>query len=239
MLFTPYFNKIISHKNPEEINDAIKTEVFDVVLLDMNFEQGETSGDAGIHWLRKIKKNDPLTSVISMTAYGEISKAVRAVKAGAMDFIMKPWENDKLLPTVLTARELSQSHRKVDQLRSQRLFLNENIDKDFSDIIGDSEGIKQLINQIERIAPTEANVLIQGENGTGKEVIARSIHKNSLRNNEVLISVDMGSISESLFESELFGHEKGALLMPKKDASDALKQLQRELSFWMRSPIYL
>jgi len=210
VLFRQYFEEVVVLQDPNQITEVIKSKTFEVIILDMNFEKGETSGDAGIFWLQKVKKNDPNTSVITITAYGEISKAVRTVKAGAMDFVVKPWENEKLLSTVLAARELSKSRRRIDHLRSQRLFLDNQINKDFSDIIGASKKTKSVIDQIERIAPTEANILIYGENGTGKEVIARTIHKNSQRNQEVLISVDMGSISESLFESELFGHEKGA-----------------------------
>jgi DNA-binding NtrC family response regulator len=216
VLLKQYFEKVVVLQDPNDITETLKSHTFDVVILDMNFEKGETSGDAGIFWLQKIKKNDPHTCIITITAYGEISKAVRTVKAGAMDFVVKPWENEKLLSTVLAARELSKSRRRIDHLRSQRLFLDNQINKDFSDIIGESKEMKSVIDQIERIAPTDANILIYGENGTGKEVIARAIHKNSRRNHEVLINVDMGSISESLFESELFGHEKGAFTDAKE-----------------------
>ncbi len=216
VLFQQYFETVTTLQDPNLISDVLKTHSFDVAILDMNFEKGETSGDAGIYWLQKVKKNDPNTCIISITAYGEISKAVRTVKAGAMDFVVKPWENEKLLSTVLAARELSISRRRIDQLRSQRLILDNQINKDFSDIIGESKEMKLVLDQIERIAPTDANVLIYGENGTGKEVIARAIHKNSTRNSEVLINVDMGSITESLFESELFGHERGAFTDAKE-----------------------
>jgi len=216
VLFKQYFGEVIVLQDPNHITTTIKNHTFDVVILDMNFEKGETSGDAGIFWLQKIKKNDPHTCIITITAYGEISKAVRTVKAGAMDFVVKPWENEKLLSTVFAARELSISRRRIDHLRSQRIFLDKQINKDFSDIIGKSGEMKSVIDQIEKIAPTDANILIYGENGTGKEVIARAIHKNSRRNTEVLINVDMGSITESLFESELFGHEKGAFTDAKE-----------------------
>ncbi len=216
VLLKQYFEKVVVLQDPNLIPDALKSHTFDVAILDMNFEKGETSGDAGIFWLQKIRKNDPHTSIITITAYGEISKAVRTVKAGAMDFVVKPWENEKLVSTVLAARELSKSRRRIDHLRSQRQFLDKEINKDFSDIIGKSKEMKSVIDQIERIAPTDANILIYGENGTGKEVVARAIHKNSLRNQEIFINVDMGSISESLFESELFGHEKGAFTDAKE-----------------------
>jgi len=210
VLFKQYFETVAILQDPNQIPEQLRKHTFDVAVLDMNFEKGETSGDEGIYWLQKLKKSDPNMSVIIITAYGEISKAVRTVKAGAMDFVVKPWENEKLVSTVLAARELSQSRRRIDQLRTQRLFLNNEISRDFSDIIGESPEMKQVLDQVERVAPTDANILIYGENGTGKEVIARAIHKNSHRSNEIMISVDMGSITESLFESELFGHEKGA-----------------------------
>ena len=216
VLFKQYFEKVVVLQDPNLIPETLKSHIFDVAILDMNFEKGETSGDAGIYWLQKVKNHDPHTCIITITAYGEISKAVRTVKAGAMDFVVKPWENEKLVSTVLAAKELSRSRRKVDHLRSQRQFLDTEINKDFSDIIGESVEMKSVLNQIEKIAPTDANILIYGENGTGKEVIARAIHKNSRRNQEVLINVDMGSISESLFESELFGHEKGAFTDAKE-----------------------
>lgn len=210
VLFKQHFEHVVLLQDPNQIPAAIKVRTFEVAILDMNFEKGETSGDAGIFWLRKIKKADPHTSVISITAYGEISKAVRTVKAGALDFVVKPWENEKLLSTVLVARELSSSLRRIDRLRSQRQLLDRQINKDFTGILGESAEMKALTGQIERIAPTEANVLIYGENGTGKELVARAIHEHSARSQEVMITVDMGSITESLFESELFGHEKGA-----------------------------
>lgn len=216
VLFKQYFETVVVLKDPNNITDVLKSHTFDVVILDMNFETGETSGDAGIFWLQKIKKSDPHTCIITITAYAEISKAVRTVKAGAMDFVVKPWENEKLVSTVLAARELSKSRRRIDQLRGQRMILDKQINKDFSGIIGESKEIKSVIDQIEKIAPTEANILIYGENGTGKEVIARAIHVNSKRNQEVFINVDMGSITESLFESELFGHEKGAFTDAKE-----------------------
>ena len=216
VLFKQYFENVLVLQDPNLIPETLKSHTFDVAILDMNFEKGETSGDAGIFWLQKVKNHDPHTCIITITAYGEISKAVRTVKAGAMDFVVKPWENAKLVSTVLAARELSKSRRRIDHLRSQRLFLDKEINKDFSDIIGESKEMKSVIDQIERIAPTEADILIYGENGTGKEVIARAIHKNSQRNQEILINVDMGSITESLFESELFGHEKGAFTDAKE-----------------------
>ena len=211
------FNKVITSQEPEEIPDILKKEDIHVALLDMNFTKGDTSGDEGIYWLKNLKSIDPLISIISITAYGEIDKAVRAVKAGAMDFVVKPWQNEKLLQTVITAAELSFSNRKINQLRTQQLFLSENINKEFSEIVYSSVIMSDLMDQVKKIAPTDANVLIKGENGTGKELFARAIHNYSSRYDEVFIEVDMGSISESLFESELFGHTKGSFTDAKTD----------------------
>lgn len=216
-LFEKEFNKVVTCQDPNKIPDLLKEHTFHVALLDMNFSKGDTNGDEGIYWLQQLKSMDPLINVISITAYGEIEKAVRAVKAGALDFVVKPWENEKLLPTVITAAELSFSKHKIDQLRSQQYFLNENINKNFSDIIYASPVMANLIEQVKKIAPTDANVLISGENGTGKEIFARAIHNFSDRNSEVFIEVDLGSITESLFESELFGHVKGAFTDAKND----------------------
>ncbi len=216
-LFEKEFKKVITSQNPNEIPQLLNQHTFQVALLDMNFTKGDTSGDEGIYWLKMIKSIDPHINIISITAYGEIEKAVRAVKAGALDFVVKPWQNEKLLPTVITAAELNFSKRKIDQLRSQQLFINKNINKQFSDIVYASPIISQLIEQLKKIAPTDANVLITGENGTGKEIFARAIHNLSLRHKETFIEVDMGSITETLFESELFGHIKGAFTDARTD----------------------
>lgn len=217
MLFDNHFEMVDTSIDPNKITQLLNVNSYDVILLDMNFNKGDTSGDDGIYWLQKIKSIDPLVSIITITAYGEIQKAVRAVKAGALDFVVKPWQNEKLLPTVMAAAELSLSKRKIDKLRTQQLLINENINKDFSEIIGESTQIIELIEQLKKIAPTDANVLISGENGTGKEVFARAIHNYSNRFEESIITVDMGSLTESLFESELFGHVAGAFTDAKQD----------------------
>ncbi len=214
MFLENHFDKVDTSINPNEIPTLLAKTDYEVVLLDMNFKKGDTSGDDGIHWLRFIKNENPCTSVIIITAYGEIQKAVRAVKAGAIDFISKPWENEKLLPTIINACELSQSQQKIRQLKSRQEIIGSS---DFIEIIGESEAIKQLKEQISKVAETDANVLIHGENGTGKEVVAQNIHHKSQRANEAMISVDLGSITETLFESELFGHTKGAFTNAIKD----------------------
>ncbi len=214
MFLENHFDKVDTSTDPNEIPTLFAKTDYEVVLLDMNFNKGDTSGDDGIHWLRFIKNENPCTSVIIITAYGEIQKAVRAVKAGAIDFISKPWENEKLLPTIINACELSQSQQKIRQLKSRQEIIGSS---DFIEIIGESEAIKQLKDQISKVAETDANVLIHGENGTGKEVVAQNIHHKSGRANEAMISVDLGSITETLFESELFGHTKGAFTNAIKD----------------------
>jgi DNA-binding NtrC family response regulator len=210
VLLKPYFKEVVSISDPDSIPDVLNQYTLDVIILDMNFKPGDTSGEAGIYWLQKIREEDPHACVVIITAYGEIAKAVHTVRAGAMDFVVKPWENEKMLSTVLAARELSFSRRKVDQLNQQRILLDNQVNRQFSGIVGSSKVVRALVEQVERIAPTDANVLIHGENGTGKEVFARAIHEHSQRRNEVMITVDVGSIPETLFESELFGHEKGA-----------------------------
>ncbi len=215
MFLENHFEKVVTLTDPAKITSEFKNSTFHTVLLDMNFTKGDTSGDDGIYWLRKIKKLDSLTNVIMITAYGEIQKAVRAIKAGALDFIVKPWENEKLLPTVKSATNLSLSQAKIKQLRNKQQLMNETVNKD--ELIGNSKVMLELRKQIEKVAPTDANILIYGENGTGKEVIAQLIHRLSNYAEEVMIKVDLGAISETLFESELFGHVKGAFTDAKED----------------------
>ena len=161
-------------------------------------------------WLKKIVEKDPLINVIIITAYGGIQTAVKAMKAGAVDFVIKPWQNEKILSTVSAALKLSQSNRKVALLEGRQELLSSSIDDNFPGIIGKSRGIRKVLDDIIKVAATEANVLILGENGTGKELVARELHRKSNRAGEIFISTDLGSLSESLFESELFGHIKGA-----------------------------
>jgi len=190
---------------------------FDVILLDMNFTKDAISGQEGFHWLEKILELDPLAVVLFITAYGDVEKSVKAIRAGATDFILKPWQNEKLLATVNSAIQLRQSRNEVKDLKSKQKEINTILDQPFSDFIGVSPGMQNVFNTIKKVAATDANVLILGENGTGKELVARALHRNSLRNNESFISVDLGALSETLFESELFGHVKGAFTDAKAD----------------------
>jgi DNA-binding NtrC family response regulator len=174
-------------------------------------------GEEGLYWLQQILKIDPQAVVILITAYGEVDLAVKAMKNGAVDFILKPWKNQKLLATVLSARQLRQSKKEIEKLKVTQENLADTLEQPYIDFIGYSPAIQRVKEIIDRVAATDADVLILGENGTGKEVVARAIHRQSTRNNKVFISVDLGSITETLFESELFGHVKGAFTDAKQD----------------------
>jgi len=197
-------------KSPQTIPALLKNESYDVILLDMNFTRDVSSGSEGFYWLNKILEIDPSAVVILITAYGDVQMAVRAIKEGATDFILKPWQNEKLLATLSAALNLRWSLVEVDSLRSRQKQLSADLDKPFHNFIGISSAMQQVFATIQKVSKTEANILILGENGTGKELVARELHRQSPRTNEVFISVDIGSISETLFESELFGHAKGA-----------------------------
>ena len=212
-----HFSLVHTETNPENIPTLMKNENYDVILLDMNFTMDATSGVEGFMWLDKILKMDPAAVVILITAYGDVEMAVRAVRVGAVDFVLKPWQNEKLLATLSSALNLRYSKLEVDRLRSQQKQLRADIDQRYHDMIGVSPEMQQVFANIEKVASTDANILILGENGTGKELVARALHRRSQRENEVFISVDMGAIAESLFESELFGHMKGAFTDAKED----------------------
>jgi len=203
--------------NPNQISSYPNFDKVDIVLLDMNFSAGINTGNEGLFWLKEIRKKSPNTSVIMMTAYGAIDLAVQALKEGAADFILKPWNNEKLLATVKSAYMLRQSRNEINQLKKKESSLKQVINEDRNYIIGNSRALNDVLNLVRKVARTDVNVLITGENGTGKELIARELHKTSGRKNEVFIGVDMGSIAESLFESELFGHIKGAFTDAKED----------------------
>nr|NQU90436.1 sigma-54-dependent Fis family transcriptional regulator [Bacteroidota bacterium] len=204
------FHKILCTKNPNTIPTLLRNENPDIVLLDMNFTAGINTGNEGFFWMRKIKKIDPSVEIVLITAYGDVELAVKAIKEGATDFILKPWDNNKLYATLQTALKLKQSRDENKKLHQKQNQLKEDIARDYGTFIGNSSGIIQLFQSIKKIAKTDANVLITGENGTGKELIAWEIHRQSLRQKEVFMKVDIGSLSEGIFESELFGHKKGS-----------------------------
>jgi DNA-binding NtrC family response regulator len=183
----------------------------------MNFSKDITSGKEGFYWLEQILGHDPSAVVILITAFGDVEMAVRALKAGATDFILKPWQNEKLVATISTAIRLKQSYNEVDKLKKAKEMLEEQISRPFGEIIGQSKAIQEVFTLIDKVAKTDANILILGENGTGKELIARAIHQRSLRKDNSFVSVDMGAITETLFESELFGHKKGAFTDARED----------------------
>lgn len=203
--------------NPNQISSFPDLDTYDIVMLDMNFSAGVNTGNEGLFWLRELRKKAPHISVIMMTAYGAIDLAVKALKEGAADFVLKPWNNDKLLATVKSAYELRKSQKEVTHLKEKESNLKQLINQNNNHIIGNSKALNAVLTLTAKVAKTEVNVLVTGENGTGKELIARELHKLSGRSNEVFISVDMGSISENLFESELFGHTKGSFTDAKDD----------------------
>ncbi len=211
------YQNVLTVSNPNQISSYSNMNEVDIVLLDMNFSAGVNSGNEGLFWLNEIKKKSPNTSVIMMTAYGAVDLAVKALKQGAADFILKPWNNERLLATVRSAYELRKSKQEINQLREQESNLKQVINEDRNYIIGNSKAITSVLNLARKVAKTDVNVLITGENGTGKELIARELHRLSPRKNEVFIGVDMGAIAENLFESELFGHLKGAFTDAKED----------------------
>ncbi|MCX6260362.1 MAG: sigma-54 dependent transcriptional regulator [Bacteroidia bacterium] len=210
ILLSPEFKEVTLLSNPSQIPSELRKKDYNLVILDMNFSAGINTGNEGIYWLERIRENNPDISVVMITAYGDISTAVKALKAGASDFVLKPWDNDKLLATLKLAVQLNFSKKEVSHLRERETELKKALTREQKYIIGSSPGLMHVMKMVRKVAGTEANVLITGENGTGKELIAQEIHRSSDRSEEVMVSVDMGAISETLFESELFGHVKGS-----------------------------
>jgi DNA-binding NtrC family response regulator len=210
ILLSPVFSEVNTISNPNLIPAELRKKDYNLVILDMNFSAGINSGNEGIYWLGKIKEMNQDISVVMITAYGDVEIAVRALKAGASDFVVKPWDNEKLLATLKMALQLNFSRKEVNNLKEKELELKKEINREQKNIIGSSPAILNVTRLAAKVARTDANVLITGENGTGKELIAQEIHRLSERSKELLVSVDMGAITETLFESELFGHVKGA-----------------------------
>jgi Response regulator containing CheY-like receiver, AAA-type ATPase, and DNA-binding domains len=211
------FETVAAISNPNQIISELRATDYDLVLLDMNFSAGVNTGNEGLFWLGEIKKQSPACEVVMITAYGDVELAVKALKLGAADFILKPWENEKLVATLLAAYKLRCSNLKVDELKTREKTLKKEINIDQRQIIGSSPKMLKVLQLIAKVAKTDANVLITGENGTGKELVAREIHQKSDRTSELLVSIDMGAIPETLFESELFGHKKGAFTDARED----------------------
>ncbi len=208
LLLKRHYGLVAVDEDPAKLPGLLDSRAWDVILLDMNFALGANSGEEGLRWLAQILDRQPSALVILMTAYGAVDTAVKAIKQGAIDFVLKPWHNERLLTTVATAMRLRESREQVKHLKSRERELAPVAPA--SGIIGESSQMRDVQAAVARVAPTTANVLILGENGTGKEVIAQEIHRQSARSSDVLISVDLGAVAESLFESELFGHKKGA-----------------------------
>jgi DNA-binding NtrC family response regulator len=232
LLLKPHLEVIETCNNPEMITEVLKKDQYDVILLDMNYTKDAISGQEGFHWLQKIIEIDQDAVVVFITAYGDAEKAVRAIKAGATDFVLKPWQNEKLLATVSSGIKLRRSRMENSTLRFKQKELIAALDQPFNEFIGSSSQMQTVFSTIQKVARTDANVLILGENGTGKELVARSLHRNSLRKDDVFISVDLGSITETLFESELFGHEKGAF-------TDAKNQKQGRFEIASKGTLFL
>lgn len=204
------FQVVTTLTDPNQIPTELRKKEYNLVILDMNFRAGINTGNEGIYWLGRIKESHPEISVVMITAYGDVELTVKALKLGATDFVLKPWDNNKLLATLHSAMQLNWSKREVNQLREKEKGLKNELNREQKFIIGSSPQLVQVMNLVRKVAKTDANVLITGENGTGKELIAQEIHRISERSAEIMVSVDMGAITESLFESELFGHVKGA-----------------------------
>ncbi|RLD95015.1 MAG: sigma-54-dependent Fis family transcriptional regulator [Bacteroidetes bacterium] len=215
--------KVIGIKSPGLIPGIIETQEIDVIIMDMNFSRGSTDGQEGITWLKRILQDDSDAVVLMITAYGEMDLAIEAMKSGATDFIAKPWDNDKLVATVRSGIMLKESRKKVRQLKSKQDHLSHYIDAGHEKLYGKSSEMYRVQETIRKVAPSDSNVLVLGENGTGKELIAREIHQASSRSNEVFVHVDLGAISESLFESELFGHTRGAFTDAKTDKAGRIE----------------
>ncbi len=204
------FDYVNTVNSPNVILSELEKDEYDLVILDMNFEAGVNTGNEGMYWLDRILSIDSIISVLLITAFGDVELAVNAIKRGATDFILKPWDNQKLLATIKSAIKLSQTKRKVVRLEGKNKILNEEINVPHKTIVGYSDSLMKVMRVVKKVAKTDANVLITGENGTGKELIAKEIHRLSLRSEEIMVNVDIGSLPESLFEDELFGHKKGA-----------------------------
>jgi len=216
-LLEPEFESITGLPNPNQIISYINKEEFDVILLDMNFSAGVNTGNEGIYWLNRILKSDPLAVVVMITAYADVNLAVRAIKEGATDFVVKPWDNNKLVTTLQAAFKLRQSKVENKKLRERQKQLNKGILKQYGPLIGKSQAMENILQVMKKVARTDADVLVIGENGTGKELIVKDIHNNSRRADEAFVSIDIGTITETLFESEMFGHIKGAFTDAKEE----------------------
>ena len=217
LLLKKHFTKVVTINKPELIPDLMAEQDFDTILLDMNFKAGENSGREGLGWLNRILQIDEKAIVVLITAFSSVDAAVEAMKLGAADFIEKPWNNEKLISTLRAGVRLRHAQSEARRFKTQTRILSEDLSRHFHPIIGESAAIKKVLALVKKAAPTDANVLILGENGTGKELIAREVHAQSKRRDEVFVPVDLGAVPETLVESELFGHMKGAFTDARED----------------------
>lgn len=217
IILRPYFSKVKIINRPDLILHVLEEEEYDVIILDMNYSHNFTSGKEGLFWLNKIRMEHPETLVLVNTAYGDVELAVQAMKDGATDFLVKPWSGTKLLATVKSVYHLSRSRKQIESLKNINKAISSDIDQKFPETISKAKSMAPVLEIVNKVSTTEATVLILGENGTGKELIARQIHRKSLRADGAFIHVDLGAIPETLFESELFGHVKGAFTDAKEN----------------------
>lgn len=201
---------VVTEKNPENLRSLLHKQQFDLIMLDMNFNSSINTGNEGLFWLRKIKEFGSDAAVIMITAYGDIDLAVKCLKEGASDFMVKPWHNERLISTIRETLRQKEKPNPGNEVIAADSIIG-------SELLGESEAMRDIFYKINKIAPTDANILILGENGTGKDLIAKAIHQQSLRKDKPFIKVDVGALTESLFESELFGHKKGAFTDARED----------------------
>jgi len=219
LLLKPEAREIITEKNPENLNWLLQRNEVDLILLDMNFNSAINTGNEGLYWLRKVKEWKPDVCVIMITAYGDIDLAVRSLKEGANDFVVKPWHNEKLINTIKDLLDKKEGGAKTAKTPVKSTAGD-------TSILGESDVMQDIFYKVNKIAPTDANILILGENGTGKDLMAKAIHERSLRADKPFIKVDVGALTDTLFESELFGHKKGAFTDAREDRMGRFEEAQ-------------
>ena len=223
ILLQDEFDEIKTIASPNQLPSLVESNDFDLILLDMNFSAGVNTGNEGLYWLSRIKEIQPEMEVVLFTAYGDVELAVKALKQGATDFILKPWDNEKLKTTLRNVYKLQQSKKEIKKLKQKQNVLKGEIKKGNHFIIAESPQMKEILNLVRKVTVADANVLITGDNGTGKELLARELHRLSKRSDEILVTVDMGAISETLFESELLGHKKGSFTDAREDRTGKIE----------------
>jgi len=227
ILLGPEFDVVSGITDPNRIPTELREKEYNLIILDMNFLAGINTGNEGLYWLNRIKQDHPDISVVLITAYGDVELAVKALKQGATDFVPKPWDNSKLLATVKSAMQLNHSKKELGFLKQKEKGLKEEINREQKHIIGSSPALLKVMKVVRKVAKTDANILVTGENGSGKELIAREIHRQSTRKDELLVTVDLGALSETLFESELFGHVKGAFTDAREERAGKFETANR------------